>query len=248
MASKLSAGTAEFVSGRQAMFEDSIFESAGRIHTRSNEWMIAAFAFNASILLAFVMIPLIFPPALPHQVSSFLMEMFVPPKPQPVQQHPAQTARQAIATQSDPFAAPRQIPPTIYVPAVAEQPIPLGPTSLDDPNNDLFKRNVEMTVVRPVEQPRQRVSSGTEEGLLIQRTMPVYPPIARATGTSGTVTLEAIISKTGTIENLRVISGPMMLRQAAREAVQTWRYRPYLLDGQPVEVETTVSVIFTLQR
>jgi hypothetical protein len=55
MASKLSAGAAEFVSGRQAMFEDSIFESAGRIHTRSHEWMIAAFAFNASILLAFVM-------------------------------------------------------------------------------------------------------------------------------------------------------------------------------------------------
>jgi protein TonB len=105
-----------------------------------------------------------------------------------------------------------------------------------------------MTVVRPVVQPTLRVSSGTVEGLLIQKTMPVYPAIARATGTSGTVTLGAIISRTGTIENLRVISGPMMLQQAALDAVRTWRYRPYLLNGQPVEVETTVSVTFTLQR
>jgi protein TonB len=93
-----------------------------------------------------------------------------------------------------------------------------------------------------------RVSSGTEEGLLLEKRMPVYPAIARAAGISGTVTLAAIISKSGTIENLRVISGPMMLQQAARDAVETWRYRPYLLDGQPVEVETTVSVIFTLSR
>jgi protein TonB len=229
------------------MFEDSIFESAGRIHTRSHEWMVAAFAFNASILLAFVAIPLIFPPVLPQWFNTFPIEVFVPPKPQPPQQ-PAQTARQAVATQSDPFQAPRQIPPKILYVAVPEQPINIGPSSLDDPNNDLFKRNVEMTVVRPVEQPRQRVSSGTVEGLLIQRTMPIYPPIARATGTSGTVTLAAIISKNGTIENLRVISGPMMLQQAALDAVRTWRYRPYLLNGQPVEVETTVSVIFTMQR
>ncbi len=230
------------------MFEDSIFESAGTIHTRSHEWMIAAFAFNATILMAFAMVPLIFPPALPHQVSTFLMEVFVPPKPQLPQQQPTQTARPATETQSNPFAAPRQIPPTIFIPAVPEQQISFGPTSLEDPNNNLFKRNVEMTVVRPVELPRQRISSGTEEGLLIQKTLPVYPAIAKATETSGTVTLAAIISRTGTIENLRVISGPMMLQQAALDAVRTWRYRPYLLNGQPVEVETTVSVIFTMQR
>jgi protein TonB len=62
------------------------------------------------------------------------------------------------------------------------------------------------------------------------------------------VTLQATISKTGTIENLRVASGPPMLQQAALDAVKSWRYRPYLLDGQPVEVETTVNVIFSLGR
>jgi protein TonB len=62
------------------------------------------------------------------------------------------------------------------------------------------------------------------------------------------VALAATISKTGTIENLRVTGGPPMLQRAALDAVSTWLYRPYLLDGQPVEVETTVNVIFTLGR
>jgi protein TonB len=229
------------------MFEDSTFESACRIHTRSHEWMIAAFTFNASILLAFVMIPLIFPPVLPHPFSPILMQCCAPFKPQPRPQQPAQSARPATGMQNNPFAAPRQIPSTIYIPDTSEQPINIG-SALEEPNNDLFKRNVEMTVVRPVVQPRLRVSSGTEDGLLIQRTMPVYPAFAKAVGVSGTVTLAAIISKTGAIENLRVTGGPAMLQQAALNAVSTWRYRPYLLDGQPAEVETTVSVIFTLER
>jgi protein TonB len=85
------------------------------------------------------------------------------------------------------------------------------------------------------------------EGLLLFKTAPPYPVLAKATRTEGTVVLEAIISKAGAIENLHVVSGPPMLRQAAFDAVRTWRYRPYLLDGQPTEVETTVNVIFSLQ-
>ena len=76
--------------------------------------------------------------------------------------------------------------------------------------------------------------------------MPQYPAIAKAARIQGTVVLQATISKNGTIENLHVISGPPMLQQAAMEAVKTWRYRPYLLNGEPVEVETQVNVIFTL--
>ena len=60
--------------------------------------------------------------------------------------------------------------------------------------------------------------------------------------------LQAVISKAGAIEKLQVVSGPPMLQQAAIDAVKTWRYRPYLLNDQPVEVETTVSVIFKLER
>jgi protein TonB len=76
--------------------------------------------------------------------------------------------------------------------------------------------------------------------------MPQYPAIAKAARIQGTVVLQATISKSGTIENLRVLSGPPMLQQSAMEAVKTWRYRPYLLNGEPVEVETQVNVIFTL--
>ena len=87
---------------------------------------------------------------------------------------------------------------------------------------------------------------GVAGGLLIQKTAPVYPQIAKEARVSGTVVIQATISKAGLITNLRVVNGPTMLRQPALDAVRTWRYRPYLLDGEPVEVETTVSVTFTL--
>jgi protein TonB len=90
------------------------------------------------------------------------------------------------------------------------------------------------------------ISAGVMVGMLIQKTQPVYPPIAKAARVSGTVVLQATISKGGQIEGLHVISGPAMLQQAAMDAVRTWRYRPYLLNNEPVEVETTVNVIFTL--
>jgi protein TonB len=90
------------------------------------------------------------------------------------------------------------------------------------------------------------ISAGVAVGMLLVKTQPVYPPIAKAARVSGTVVLQATISKTGTIEGLHVISGPAMLQQAAQDAVRQWRYRPYLLNNEPVEVETTVNVIFTL--
>jgi protein TonB len=90
------------------------------------------------------------------------------------------------------------------------------------------------------------ISAGVMVGMLIQKTQPVYPPIAKAARVSGTVVLQAEISKQGTIQNLHVVSGPAMLQQAAMDAVKSWRYRPYLLNNEPVEVETTVNVIFTL--
>jgi protein TonB len=90
------------------------------------------------------------------------------------------------------------------------------------------------------------ISAGVAVGMLLQKTTPIYPPIAKAARVSGTVVLQATISKTGAIENLRVVSGPAMLQQAALDAVKSWRYRPYLLNNEPVEVETTVNVIFTL--
>jgi periplasmic protein TonB len=90
------------------------------------------------------------------------------------------------------------------------------------------------------------ISSGIAVGLLIQRTAPIYPPMAKTARVSGTVVIQATISRNGTIENPRVVSGPAMLRQSALDAVKTWRYRPYMLSGEPVEVETTVNLNFSL--
>jgi protein TonB len=100
-----------------------------------------------------------------------------------------------------------------------------------------------------VEAPKKvNISAGIAVGLLVKKTAPVYPPIARSAHVAGTVVLQATISKAGAVENVHVINGPAMLRQSAQDAVKTWRFRPYLLDGEPVEVETVVNVTFALAQ
>jgi protein TonB len=93
---------------------------------------------------------------------------------------------------------------------------------------------------------RVRVSQGVSQGLLIRKIQPTYPPLARQARIQGQVLLQAQISKQGTIENLQLISGHPMLAPAAIEAVKQWRYKPYFLNGEPVEVETQITVIFSL--
>jgi protein TonB len=90
------------------------------------------------------------------------------------------------------------------------------------------------------------VSTGIAGGLLIHSTAPIYPAIAKSAHVAGTVVLKATISKTGIVENVHFVSGPAMLSQAALDAVRTWRYKPYKLNNEPVEIETTVNVNFTL--
>jgi protein TonB len=84
------------------------------------------------------------------------------------------------------------------------------------------------------------------EGNLIYKVQPVYPPMARAARVQGAVVLRAMVSKSGTIENLQVVSGHPLLVKAASDAVRQWLYRPYVLNRQPVEVETQVTVNFIL--
>jgi protein TonB len=101
-------------------------------------------------------------------------------------------------------------------------------------------------VVKAAAPKKIAVSAGVIAGNKLSGATPTYPAIAKAARIQGTVVLQATISKTGTIENLRVISGPPMLQSSAMEAVRGWRYKPYLLNGEPVEVETQVNVIFNL--
>jgi TonB family protein len=83
-------------------------------------------------------------------------------------------------------------------------------------------------------------------GLLLKKVAPIYPPIAFEARVEGTVILKGVIGKEGRILNLRAVGGPPMLQQAAIDAVQQWVYRPYMLNGLPVEVETTITIPFTL--
>jgi periplasmic protein TonB len=236
------------------MFEDSTFESAGRLRTRSRRWMIATFAFNIAILLALILIPLFYPEALSGRSITILMTAPPVPAEEP---RPVARPERATVTQTQMRAgvlvAPSVIPRDPYIPATAE---PRG-----DPNVWIALGNgagpvvpggmphgggAGAVVVRAPSGP-QHISSGVAVGLLIQKVVPRYPPIAQEIHLEGTVVLQATISKNGTIENLHVVSGPAMLQQAALEAVAQWRYRPYLLNNEPVEVESTVSVEFKLQ-
>jgi periplasmic protein TonB len=237
------------------MFEDSTFESTGRIRTRSRGWMVAALAFNGSILTAMILVPLIYPEALPSHAFAFLMAVPPPPpSPPPVAHQAASAASASSPALQDPLAAPRQIPYTITI-IHDPGPAPTGPISTLDPGTgipygmgDSFPPQPPPRVVRAAPSGPLHISSGVATSIAIYKPIPVYPALARAARVEGTVVPEATISKQGTIEDLRVVSGPAMLRQAALDAVSQWRYRPYLLNGDPVAVETTVNVVFNLQR
>jgi protein TonB len=236
------------------MFEDSTFESTGRIHTRSRSWMIATCAFNGFILLALILIPLIYPEALPRMAMAFLMEVPPPPAPQP---QPVRVEHANLVRTQMPggvITAPRVIPRDPYI-ASKPEALPNIDVATMDPDEDkpagggpLFNGPSQRPVVSASVSGPVRVSGLVVERLLIRQTLPVYPAIAKASRTQGTVVLQATISRNGTIENLHVASGPAMLQQAAMDAVKTWLYRPYLLSGEPVEVETTVNVVFKLQE
>jgi protein TonB len=238
------------------MFEDSTFESTGRIRTRSRGWMIAATIFNSTILLALILIPLIYPEALPRQAIAILMQ--APPTPPPPQQptprQPAHPASGPSIALQDPFTAPRLIPPTITI-VNDPGPAPPNDVGLSDSGSaipsgigDAFRGQPAPRVVHSAPVGPVRISSGVAASIVIYKVVPIYPPIAKTAGVQGTVSLAATISKQGTIENLRVVSGPAMLQQSALDAVSAWRYRPFLLNGEPVAVETTVNVVFNLSR
>jgi protein TonB len=235
--------------GRAVMFEDSTFESTGRIHTRSRGWMIATFTFNSSILLALILIPLLYPQALPRIAMTMLMQAPV----QPVEQvKPQPRLERTVVAEQVGIQAPPKIPTGILYVNKPEAPLPpINVAEMADPGfgNGVgpFSGSGTRPVVQQLPKALAHVSSGVMAGMIVQRVLPEYPAIPRAARIEGTVVLEATISISGTIEHLRVVSGPVLLQQAALNAVQQWRYRPYLLDGQPVEVETTVNVEFRLQ-
>lgn len=233
------------------MFEDATFESNGRIKTRSRRWMIATFALNGAALAVIVLLPLIYPEALQKQFFNVtLTAPPVPPAQQPVTQVVRTNQQQSEFSGTD-LIVPIRIPTTIKT-LVDEGPpgVPFEISGSGIPGSNGAPALPNFHNLQPHVEKEQaiRISSRVIDGLLFDKKIPQYPPIARASHTQGTVVLAALISKQGTIENLRVVSGPPMLQQAALDAVSHWRYRPYMLNDEPVEVETTVNVVFSLDN
>jgi protein TonB len=239
------------------MFEDATFHSGNTLHTQTPRWLPVAIAVNLFMLAAMMAKPLIFPEGIPQNLLSNLMYI---PSPPPAVRHEESLTTVAVA--SRPMIAPTTVPtqpPVIqHTRSNGEDLPPTIGTTLAGSNDgiesgepgavstDVFRSATTPLPVKPATVHSVHLTSTMTAGLLVSKTTPIYPSIAKATGTSGTVVLAATISTTGSIENLRVLSGSPMLTRAAIDAVQTWRYRPYLLNHQPVEVETTINVVFSL--
>ncbi len=235
------------------MFEDSTFASTGRIRTRSRAGAVAAIVVESVALLALVLFPLIYPSVLPAPFRSVLIEPPLREVRQPQQPRAQNAPVSHLAINTIFLSAPRVIPDQIVNTEGPEPAATLNPGAMiaetgAGPGTGPFGAAPAVTLAHPAPRGRVRVSSSVVRGWLIEQTLPHYPEIAAVTRTQGTVMLAAVISRAGTIEDLRVLSGPAILQQAALDAVRTWRYRPYLLNGEPVDVETTISVVFKLDE
>ncbi len=245
------------------MFEDSLIESGGKKQRgRRFGTTLVAWIIQVAAVCILILIPLIYTEALPkQQLMTFLV---APPPPPPPPPPPAATpvvrAVRAVSEMTDgQLRTPTKIPEKIAMIKEEEAPPPsmgtggvVGGVPGGVPGGQIggviggIVSSTPVAVPKVATPTRVRVSGGVQEGLLVHKIQPTYPPLARTARIQGQVVLQAVISKAGTIENLHLVTGQPMLVQAAMDAVKQWRYRPYVLNGEPVEVETTITVNFTL--
>ena len=233
------------------MFRDALLESAPSLTTRKGWPMATAFTLEILLAGAFVLLPLISTGALPIAARLPLLD---PARYVPLEVHRTTPVRGGHTTASSPA---RRIIEIANSHSLFPTHGPQVPTNFRDetsaPYFDIpgsgegpefpFSDN-RRVLPAPEPEPQRLVISKASEAMLMNKVVPEYPAIARLTGVQGDVKLHAIIGKDGTIQSLTVTSGPDMLRDAAIKAVQQWRYRPYLLNGHAIEVETIITVSF----
>jgi len=258
-------------SSRQApaepLFADVCLETGGLQRRRRTLATVLSVALQCSLVGGLLIAPLVYTETLPRQqLLSFLMAS--PPPPPPPPPVPAEAAAKVVQRiETDlvdgSLRTPSRIPQKVQMIREEEAPptlssggviggvpggIPGG--QLGGVIGGIISSTSTLSPVPklaiPASPKRVRISQGVTRGMLIQKIEPAYPPIARAARIQGQVVLVAIISKTGEIQNLVLVSGHPMLVPAAIEAVKQWRYHPFLLNGEPVEVETTVTLTFQL--
>ena len=249
------------------MFEQSLIELATK-GTKKSPWTIViSFIFQSLLVGIMILIPLIYTEALPkQQLLTFLVAPPPPPPPPPPPAAaPVKVVRVVRELDDGRLTAPKEIPKEIAMIKEEDLPPPAsagvvggvpGGMAGGSPGG-VIGGIISSTPVAPpppppppkVEPPKRiRVGGQVQSALAISRPNPIYPPLAKQARIQGTVRLEAEISKQGTIESLRVISGHPLLVQAALDAVKQWRYKPTILNNEPVAVATTIDVNFTLSQ
>lgn len=245
------------------MFEESLIESAGKLKTHRGATTILSFSLQALAVLFVVMVPLLFTQAIPLSPVSVSHLVAPPPPPPPPPPAAAQAARpqpthaEAVETElREPVRVPQKVAMIKESAPESSAPPAVGAVAGGVPGGVPGGQmggviggvlGATTAAVPKVATPEKvRVSQGVSEGLLQKRVTPTYPAIAKQAHIQGAVVLQASIGKDGNVQNVRVVSGPAMLSPAAINAVKQWKYKPYFLNGQPVEVETTITVNFRL--
>ncbi|MGE5112969.1 MAG: energy transducer TonB [Acidobacteriaceae bacterium] len=240
------------------MFEDSLLDL--KTKKRSPWATVFSFIFQVGLVGVMILIPLIYTEALPKtQLMTFLVAPPPPPPPPPPPAAAPVVHVQKVVSELDSgqLRTPTTIPKKILIAKDEEQPSAgavgvVGGVPGGVPGGQMggviggIISSTPVAVPKVATPTRVRVSQGVTEGLLMKKVQPVYPPLARSARIQGQVVLQAVIGKDGTIQNLRAISGHPMLTPAAIDAVKQWRYKPYFLNGEPVEVDTQITVNFTL--
>ena len=250
----------------KTMFSDSLLEF-GVQRKRKFFATTTSLIVNCLAIVAMLIIPLAFPEALPKaQLLTFLVAPPPPPPPPPPAAAEVQHVVRQIQTDmlnNGALRTPTKIPQKIQMIKEEEAPPPMPASGgvvggvpggipggqMGGVIGSVISATSSLASVPkfvPATPQRIRISAGVTKGLLIQRIETPYPTLARAARVQGDVVLSAVIDTNGHITNLQLVSGHPMLVPAAVAAVKQWRYKPYLLNGQPVEVETTITVIFTL--
>ena len=214
-------------------------------------WSVAVSAVvQAMILGVLILIPLLYTEALPKGMLNTFLVAPAPPPPPPPPQPVVKVAPKIINVQK--MVAPTVIPKNV---AIVKEEAPVVYTNNSDGVNggtgNVLGGLIGSGPAGPPPPPpatpqRIRVGGQVEAASLVNKVEPVYPPIAKTAHVSGTVVLRAIIGKDGGIRELQFVSGPPLLMKAAMDAVKAWRYKPTTLNGEAVEVDTTVDVVFSL--
>lgn len=240
------------------MFRDSLLENCTDRSARRRWPTVVSFALQAAFACACIALPLLYPVAIPlvHASSALLMPppSSGPPRP-PSAEHMHHTQIAPLVEHDPVIRVPRSIP--LHTDKTADAgddrgfrtpgAVPsFGPATNRPTMAELTRLPDIRATVKPPPPTTLRISPGIVQGMLISRIEPKYPELPRRVGIQGDVVLAAIIGRDGTIENLHVLSGHPMLVPAAMDAVKQWRYRPYMLGSEPVEVETQITVRFTL--